>query len=56
MKIGMSQGLLATKATVHLNVIGRLERGIYNPTILVLSRISKPLNISIAELLQFALK
>lgn len=56
MTVGMSQGLLATKAAVHLKVIGRLEHGIYNPTILVLSGISKGLNTSLAELLQVALK
>jgi transcriptional regulator with XRE-family HTH domain len=56
MQIGMSQVLLATKAAVHRNVIGRLERGMYNPTILVLSGISKALNTSLAELLQVALK
>jgi transcriptional regulator with XRE-family HTH domain len=53
-KLGISQGALATKAGVHLNVVGRIERGIYNPTIMVLVGISKALNTSVSELLQRA--
>jgi transcriptional regulator with XRE-family HTH domain len=42
---------LAGKAGMHPNVIGRLERAIYNPTVLVLGSIAKALNASMVELL-----
>jgi transcriptional regulator with XRE-family HTH domain len=47
----LTQAKLAVKAGVHPNVIGRLERGTYNPTVLVLSAIAAALNVSIVELL-----
>jgi predicted transcriptional regulator len=39
-KLGISQGMLATKASVHCNVVGRTERGIYNPSIRTLNAIA----------------
>jgi transcriptional regulator with XRE-family HTH domain len=43
---------LADKAGIHPNVIGRLERGVYNPTVLVLSSIATALGVSIVDLLR----
>lgn len=50
--LALTQIQLADKAGVHPNVIGRLERGTYNPTVLVLSAIAAALKISIVELLE----
>lgn len=49
--LGISQGMLATKAGVHCNVVGRTERGMHNPTVLTLDAITAALNTSIADLL-----
>jgi len=46
----LSQVKLAKKAGVHPNVIGRLERGTYNPTVMVLHGIAAALNASLADL------
>lgn len=46
----MSQEALAYQAGVHTNVVGRLERGEYNPTVLTLLAITTKLNISLQEL------
>jgi transcriptional regulator with XRE-family HTH domain len=55
-KAGISQGTLAAKAGVHVNVIGRTERGTYNPTVLKLDAVAAPLDTSMVELLRGALK
>ena len=47
----LTQAKLAVKPGVHPNVIGRLERGTYNPTVFVLSAIAAALKVSIVELL-----
>ena len=47
---GLSQEALADQAGVHTNVIGRIERGVYNPSILVLHAISTRLGVSLSEL------
>ena len=52
----LSQEALAHHAGVHTNVIGRLERGIYNPTILTLAAIAGKLDVSLAELFASAAK
>ncbi len=36
---------------MHSNVIGRLERGTYNPTVIILCGIAAALNTSLPELL-----
>jgi transcriptional regulator with XRE-family HTH domain len=51
-----SQAALATKAGVHPNVVGRIERGTYNPTVMTLEAIAGALDTSIVELLRRALK
>jgi transcriptional regulator with XRE-family HTH domain len=55
-KLGISQQLLATKAGIHCNVVGRSERGTYNPTVLTLDAIAAALRTSIVELLRGASK
>jgi transcriptional regulator with XRE-family HTH domain len=48
--LGISQELLAHQAGVHTNVVGRLERGMYNPTVLILSAIATQLDTSLSKL------
>lgn len=55
-KLGISQGALAQTAGVHANVVGRTERGTYNPTVLVLHALASALNSSIAALVRKAVK
>jgi transcriptional regulator with XRE-family HTH domain len=49
----MSQEVLAERATLHPSLIGKMERGEINPTIISLEKIAKAFNISLAELLSF---
>jgi transcriptional regulator with XRE-family HTH domain len=49
--LGLSQARLAEIAQVHANVVGRLERGAYNPTVLTLGAIAAALNTSLVEIL-----
>jgi ribosome-binding protein aMBF1 (putative translation factor) len=55
-KLGISQAILAQTAGVHPNVVGRTERGIYNPTVLTLEDIATALGTSMAALLRGAAK
>jgi transcriptional regulator with XRE-family HTH domain len=57
-KLGLSQPALATKAGVHFNVVGRIERGRYryNPSVMTLDAIAAGLGVSIVDLLRGALK
>jgi DNA-binding XRE family transcriptional regulator len=48
--------MLAAKAGVHANVIGRTERGKYNPTIVVADAIAAALNTSTVGLLRGVFK
>jgi transcriptional regulator with XRE-family HTH domain len=50
----LSQEALAHDSGLHRNVIGRLERGTYNPTILTLLAIALELDTSLAQLLDSA--
>jgi transcriptional regulator with XRE-family HTH domain len=52
----LTQEGLAFDAGVHPNVVGRLERGIYNPTVMILYAISLKLNISLQDLFAGAAK
>jgi transcriptional regulator with XRE-family HTH domain len=52
----LTQEALAFEAGVHPNVVGRLERGIYNPTVMILFAISTKLNTSLQELFAGASK
>lgn len=50
MEHNLSQEALADQAGVHTNVIGRIERGVYNPSILVLHAIATRLGVSLSQL------
>jgi DNA-binding XRE family transcriptional regulator len=52
----LSQEMLALQAGVHTNVIGRLERGTYNPSVLVLQAIASKLNVTLQDLFASAAK
>jgi transcriptional regulator with XRE-family HTH domain len=52
----LTQEGLAFDAGVHPNVEGRLERGIYNPTVMILYAISVKLNTSLQDLFAEAAK
>ena len=52
----LSQEALAHQAGVHTNVVGRLERGSYNITVLTLLAIAVKLNTSVLELFAGAAK
>ena len=47
----MSQEALAHGAGLHRNVIGRLERGTYNPTVMTLLSIAAEFDIPLSELI-----
>jgi transcriptional regulator with XRE-family HTH domain len=51
---GLSQEALAHMSGVHTNVIGRLERGSYNPTVLTLHSVAHHLDVPMHELLTSA--
>jgi|HubBroStandDraft_1064217.scaffolds.fasta_scaffold14772_8 transcriptional regulator with XRE-family HTH domain len=48
--LSFTQGELAARAAVHRNVIGRLERGGYNPTVLTLLAVARALRTPVQEL------
>jgi transcriptional regulator with XRE-family HTH domain len=50
----LSQEALAGLAGVHTNVVGRLERGSYNPTVLTLTALAMKLGVSLEELFRGA--
>jgi transcriptional regulator with XRE-family HTH domain len=52
----LSQEALAHQAEVHTNVVGRLERGSYNISVLTLLAIAVKLNTSVADLFVAAAK
>jgi transcriptional regulator with XRE-family HTH domain len=52
----LSQEALAHQAGIHPNVVGRLERGIYNPTVLILLAVAMKLDTSLTELFAGAAK
>jgi transcriptional regulator with XRE-family HTH domain len=49
-ELSFSQTRLARRAGVHPNVVGRLERGICNPTVLTLLAIAGALRVPLREL------
>jgi transcriptional regulator with XRE-family HTH domain len=50
----LSQEALAGLAGIHTNVVGRLERGSYNPTVLTLAAIAMKLGVTLEELFKGA--
>ena len=53
-QLSFSQEALAHEAGLHRNVIGRLERGTYNPSLLTLLSIAVELDVSVSDLLNAA--
>jgi transcriptional regulator with XRE-family HTH domain len=49
-ELSLSQTALALRAGVHPNVVGRLERGIYNPSVLKLMAVAGALRVQLREL------
>lgn len=47
---GLSQEVLAVDAEIDRTYVSRMERGLENPTVAVLERISNALDIEIADL------
>jgi transcriptional regulator with XRE-family HTH domain len=47
---GLSQEVLAVDAEIDRTYVSRLERGLENPTVVVLERIAKALSANIEEL------
>ena len=50
----LSQESLAGLAGIHTNVVGRLERGSYNPTVLIVAALAVKLGVSLEELFRGA--
>jgi transcriptional regulator with XRE-family HTH domain len=50
----LSQEALAGLAGIHTNVVGRLERGKYNPTVNTVTAIAAKLGVTLAELFEGA--
>ena len=46
----MTQDALAAAANIHVNSFGRVERGETNPTLKVLWKIARKLDVSVAQL------
>jgi len=53
---GLSQEALAADAEVDRSYVGRLERGLENPTVGVLARIAEALDAEIVELFRMPAK
>lgn len=49
----LTQQELAEKAGLHLTYVGHLELGKYHPTVFVMWKIAKALNVSINDLTDF---
>ena len=49
-QLSLSQTTLARRAGVHPNVVGRLERGIYNPSVLKLLAVAGALRVRLRDL------
>jgi transcriptional regulator with XRE-family HTH domain len=50
----LSQEALAGLAGIHTNVVGRLERGAYNPSVMILAALAVKLGVSLEELFRGA--
>lgn len=50
-KIGLSQEIFAVDAGIDRTYVSRIERGLENPSVLVLAGIAKALKVDIVELL-----
>lgn len=50
----LSQEALAGLAGIHTNVVGRLERGSYNPTVMILAALALKLGVTLEQLFRGA--
>jgi transcriptional regulator with XRE-family HTH domain len=50
----LSQEALAGMAGIHTNVVGRLERGSYNPSVMTLAALAVKLGVTLEELFRGA--
>jgi transcriptional regulator with XRE-family HTH domain len=50
--LGISQATLAKKARITREYVNKLEAGRYDPTVGVITRIAKALDVSVGRLLQ----
>ena len=50
----LSREALAGLAGIHTNVVGRLERGSYNPTVLILAALAVKLGVTLEDLFRGA--
>jgi XRE family transcriptional regulator, regulator of sulfur utilization len=50
----LSQEALAALAGIHTNVVGRMERGSYNPSVMILAAVAVKLGVSLEELFRGA--
>ncbi len=50
-RAALSQETLAEKADIHPNYVGRIERGECTPTVTILVKIAKALNLRVYKLL-----
>jgi XRE family transcriptional regulator, regulator of sulfur utilization len=51
LRLNLTQDALAAAAKVHVNALGRLERGEANPTLKVLWKIATKLKLTVPQLL-----
>ena len=50
----LSREALADLAGIHTNVVGRLQRGSYNPTVLTLAALAVKLGVTLEDLFRGA--
>jgi transcriptional regulator with XRE-family HTH domain len=51
-KVGLSQEALALQAGINRSYVGQIERGIGNPSLLVLVKLATTLQIDVADLMR----
>ena len=51
-KVGLSQEALALQAGINRSYVGQIERGIGNPSLLVLVKLAATLQIDVADLMR----
>ena len=51
-KVGLSQEALALQAGINRSYVGQIERGIGNPSLLVLVKLAATLQIDVADLMK----
>mgnify|MGYP000173811041 CR=1 FL=1 len=56
LECGLSQEALAFEARIARNYMSGLERGVRNPTVLILDRLAQVLNVSVSDLVAVTTK